>query len=205
MNIRALAIALVGALLAARAPSVSAQPGYMRNPEVSKKKAPEEEPAEEPQPEKKRPARKRAAKPTAMGNDKAAIEAYLQSRLGQLQKAHRSQETFGRKLNTTWEAFWGKVFKERKLFEVRIARQRLDLFESLGSLDNASHGATIADYERLQSNQMKAFEDSQRQKMAEFFNQMLEEVREYSVDQERARQDFLAQALDAWQQQKGSQ
>lgn len=138
------------------------------------------------------------------GNDRQAIEAYLQVRLTNLQQSHKSQQEFGARLSTNWETFWTRVFKERKLFEVRIARQRLDLFESLTSIEPSAHASAMADFEKLQASVVRSFEDGQKQRLAEFFTQTMAELKAYSAEQEKARQAAAAEAAEAWRAQKKS-
>lgn len=215
MNIRS---CLIPSLILALTSGALAQPGYMRSgagsgtSQPQKKQAKEvetqaEEPAadgeeEAPQPAPKRKKKAAKDKDDAYGNDKKSIEAYLQSRLAQLQKSYRAQESFGKRTAGAWSSHWSRVYEERKVFEVRMARQRLNIFESLASLDTAAHSQTIADFERMQANVLKSFEDSQKQKMADFFNQMMADLKQFSTEQEATRAEFMADAHAAWQSQK---
>lgn len=185
---------LAGLAVALLAASARAQPTYMRGGE-----APAEPAAEEPAP---RPVARRGS--TKSGANKQAIEVYLKGRLNKLMKTYQAQGAFGRRLNGAWDAYWKKVYEDRNRFEVRVARNRLDLFESLGSLDAGAHGSAIADYERLQTNLWRSFEDKQKEEMAAFFNKVLSDVKEFSVEQEKRRQEFMTEATDSWQAQKSS-
>ena len=139
------------------------------------------------------PPTKGTKKAGTMGKDKAGIEGYLKHRLAAIKTSHKQRLDFAARDTTEWGNFWNKVKEERNLFEVRIARQRLDLFESLGSLNQKEHSTTISDFERLQTNQIKAFENDQRSKMQEFFGSREKRWREYYVAQEKDRASFAAE------------
>lgn len=139
-----------------------------------------------------------------MGKDKGDIEKYLKHRLAAIKTAHNQRLDFVKKDTKEWESFWNKVKDDRNLFEVRIARQRLDLFESLGSLDSREHPTTISDFERLQNNQIKAFENAQRQKMQEFFSVREKRWKEYYAGQEKDRASFAAEVDASWDQLKAA-
>lgn len=139
-----------------------------------------------------------------MGKDKGDIEKYLKHRLAAIKTSHKQRLTFMGKDGKEWESFWNKVKDDRNLFEVRIARQRLDLFESLGSLESSEHPTTIADFERLQTNQIRAFEGTQREKMQDFFQARERRWKEYYVAQEKDRANFAAEVEDSWDQLKAA-
>lgn len=194
--------------LAVVAPEILfAQPGYMRGA-GSKKKEPVEAYEEEPEAKKEKPApkaRKSASKDdkeAVAGTTKESIEAYLQKRLERLKGVHDNQESFGKGFGSAWKKFWSDLFEERKLFEVRMARQRLNLFESLSSLSPSYHAGTISDFERLQSNQIKSFEDAQKAKMDEYFAKQLSDIKTFAMEQESIRLEFMNSAIKSWQAQK---
>ncbi len=200
-----------------------AQPSYSRGVKPSKKEAPKEEASEdtgsadeesasEDEEPAKKPAKKKSrgedededAKPLKGrgSSDPQGIKAYLDGRLGQIKRSFVEQESFGKKLSGDWQQFWGKIYEERKVFEIRMARQRINLFESLSSLDSRSHGETIGDYERLQANQIKAFEQGQKDKMSKFFTEVDSNMKRFENDQERLRTELLAQSVSSWESQK---
>lgn len=206
--------------------TASAQPGYSRSARNSKKEAPKEEVSEEPgsadeepasedeEPAKK-PAKKESKKSKVQdeeedakplkgraSSDPQGIKAYLDGRLGQIKRSFVEQESFGKKLSGDWQDFWGKIYEERKVFEIRMARQRINLFESLSSLDSRNHGETIGDYERLQANQIKAFEQGQKDKMSRFFMEIESNMKRFENEQERLRSELLAQSVSSWESQK---
>ena len=184
-----------------------AQPGYMRGA-GSKKKEPAEAYDTEPEVKKAKPepkARKSSPKEDkriVAGNSKESIEAYLQKRLEGLKGVHDNQDSFGKGFSQAWKKFWADLFEERKLFEVRMARQRLNLFESLSSLSPSYHAGTISDFERLQGNQIKSFEDSQKSKMDEYFAKQLSDIKTFAMEQESIRLEFMNSAIKSWQDQK---
>lgn len=135
-------------------------------------------------------------------NRKEAIEAYLKGRMEKLEKVYTVQQDFGRRFGEAWESFWSKVFEERKLFEVRIARQRHNLFESLASLEPAAHAQAIADFDKLQNNLIKSFEDAQKARMAEFFAKANADFKQFAAEQEKQRAAFTTEALQSWQAQR---
>jgi hypothetical protein len=132
------------------------------------------------------------------------IESYLDMRLKRIEDAHQARVEFLDKESDSWQTFWDKLRDDRKLFEVRIARQRLDLFSSLASLDQRDHAITIADFERMQSNVIKAFELQQKQKMADFFAAREARWKEFASAQERERMEFVTDAETGWQEHKSS-
>jgi hypothetical protein len=204
MNMRTPMLLLLGVVIAAPA-NLSAQPGYMRKGYSSTKSSGEQ---------KARPAKKRRRKrkrkdvdhgaPAKSGTDKASIESYLQTRLKELKKTNRSQGVFGRRMKIGWDKFWTQVYEDRKQFEIRMAKQRLNLFESLASLDNSFHARTIADFERLQDTQVKSFESNLKAKMADYTTTISNDLRTYGVEQEQARAEFMTAAMEAWSNQKAA-
>lgn len=141
-------------------------------------------------------------KPTSMGRDKAGIEAYLKDRLATIRSHHKTQGDFNNDETHLWQEFWNKIKEERELFEVRIAKQRLNVFESLDSLDQTEHGKTIGDFERMQSNVLKSFETAQKTKMATFFASQAERHKAFAVKQEKDRVSFAEDAEASWRQLK---
>lgn len=184
--------------LAAAAPgSLRAQPGYGRpfgEPARSEMK-------ESPKAPKAKAKDKEAPK---AGADKQSIEAYLKSRLDTLEEFHKDQDSFGRRMGNAWKQFWKQVYEDRKLFEVRLARQRLNLFESLASLDPAAHRQTVADFDRLQDTQFKSFEGELKARMDHYVNQLTSDLKDFAAKQEKQRAAFLAEAQDAWKKQRGN-
>ncbi|MFH1723120.1 MAG: hypothetical protein ABII00_00715 [Elusimicrobiota bacterium] len=205
MNIQTVLILALGLVMAAPGELFS-QPGYMRKPsyrEKSNEEAPEPKSRRRRREEKvEEPVEEPAEEP--VGVSKESIEAYLQKRLNKLKKVYEDQDAFGLRRSGAWKNFWLKRYEERKLFEVRVARQRLNLFESLASLDPSYHGQTIADFERLQDNVIKSFESQQKEKMDEFFAGLTRDIEEYAKGQERIRADFLESAIEAWKSQKSA-
>jgi len=143
-----------------------------------------------------------ADKPTSMGKDKAEIEAYLKQRLADIRAGNKAQGEFNAEESKRWLEFWSKVKEERELFEVRVAKQRLNVFESLDSLEPSEHGKTIADFERMQSNVLRSFETAQKSKMTAFFAAQAERTKAFAAKQEKDRADFAADAEASWRQLK---
>lgn len=139
-------------------------------------------------------------KPT--GVNKQKFEAYLKDRLAKISLHHKQRMDYFAKEAETWNSFWTKVKDERRVFEIRMTRQTLDLFESLASLNKSDHPATISDFEKMQGNVVKSFEQQQKSKMAEFFSAREERWRDFAAEQERERSEFLAEATSDWQQSK---
>lgn len=199
MTLRSLLLFILG--FAVMAPEgLFAQPGYMRrggsydDSSRSKKRSRK----------RRRKNDDKVARPRTAGGDKESIENYLQARLKAIKKVYRAQGNFGRRMKSSWDNFWNKVYEDRKLFEVRLARQRLNLFESLASLDRSSHPAALTDFDKLQNTQTKAFENDLRKKMAQYFSQLNTDLRDYSAKQEKDRQEFVTQANQAWKVQKAA-
>lgn len=139
---------------------------------------------------------------SASGVDKKRFESYLKDRLSKINDHHKARMDFMAQENDTWNSFWSKVRDERKIFEIRITRQTLDLFESLASLDAHDQPVTIADFEKMQANVIKSFEMQQKQKMAEFFTARDARFREFAGGQEKEREEFVAEAAMDWQHSK---
>lgn len=142
------------------------------------------------------------SKPASMGKDKAGIEAYLKERLASIRARHKAQGDFNTDEAQLWLEFWSKIKEERELFEVRVAKQRLNVFESLDSLERAEHGKTIADFERMQSNVLKSFETAQKTKMTAFFTAQAERTKAFAAKQEKDRVSFAEDAEASWRQLK---
>lgn len=142
------------------------------------------------------------SKPASMGKDKAGIEAYLKERLASIRTRHKAQADFNDDEARLWQEFWNKIKEERELFEVRVAKQRLNVFESLDSLEVAEHGKTLADFERMQTNVLKSFETAQRAKMAAFFTAQAERTKAFAARQEKERVSFAEDAEASWRQLK---
>lgn len=139
------------------------------------------------------------------GVDKKRFESYIKRRVAKINDRHKARMDFLAKESDIWNSFWTKVRDERKLFEIRLARQLLDLFESLSSLDANDHALTMADFEKMQNNVVKSFETQQKQKLAEFFAARERRWREFVSQQERERADFLAEAPADWKATRGSE
>ncbi|HAH06109.1 MAG TPA: hypothetical protein DCM05_06210 [Elusimicrobia bacterium] len=169
----------------------------------------EDEGGEEAPPEEQAPAKKKAGKP-ARGEDEAPAEAnetemvknYLKGRLSQLKRNHIEQEAFGKKFNSDWQEFWKGLYDKRRDFEIRIAKQRLNHFELLSSLSPSAHSTAIRDYEQQQNNLIKAFEQEQQDALKKFFVGVDANIKKFSADQEKQRQEFLNQTLASWDKQK---
>jgi hypothetical protein len=126
------------------------------------------------------------------------MKSYLNNRLNQYKHLYEEQRTFGKKMNSDWQEFWKKIFDERNIFEVRMAKQRLNVLDSLGSLSQAAHSQTISDFERLESNQIKSFETSQKDAISSFVNKFESDLKMFFADQERQRSEFVSMSLSSW-------
>lgn len=163
-----------------------------------KKAAPKDEEAAEEDAEEA-PVKKKSKKPT---DGKGMVEEYLRDRLVIAQKNYHDQKAFGSKMSERWEKFFAEVFDDRKRFETSIARQRLNLFETLSSVGPSYHSQAVGDFERMQTTMLKSFEASQKQKMDEFFGRMLDDVKSYSLEQDRKRVELVDVSMEAWKEQK---
>lgn len=139
---------------------------------------------------------------SSMGKDKSEIEAYLKGRLAAIRAGNKAQVDFNAAENQRWTEFWNKVKEERELFEVRVAKQRLNVFESLDSLERHEHGKTIEDFERMQTNVLRSFETAQRNRMGAFFAAQGERFKSFSAKQEKDRKAFADEAEASWRQLK---
>ena len=140
-------------------------------------------------------------KPSA-DDGKTRVEAYLAQRTKKLQDAYAARLVFSSREALLWEEFWGKDRDARKTFELRTARQAVDLFSTLETLDPKDHASTIADYEKLRGTMVKAFETQQKQKILDFFSARETRWNQFADAQERDRVAFAAEAETAWQDDK---
>lgn len=145
-----------------------------------------------------------AAAPAAAPSSKKALEAYLKDRSERIKQMHKSRQEFIAQETETWNTFWNKVKEDRLLFEVRIIRQRLDLFDSLASLESNSHAPSLVNFEKLQSEVIKTFEQQQKDKMTSFFADRDARSKSFAAQQEKDRAESVADAEAAWREQKGS-
>lgn len=134
--------------------------------------------------------------------EKTRLELYLRERTDRIKDMHRGQVKFISDEMETWNAFWGKVKDDRVRFEVHVARQRLNLFESLGSLDKKDHAASILDFEKLQAKLVQSFEATQKEKVVDFF--MTRDIRwkAFASQMERDRSALVADGHASWKDQK---
>ncbi|MBI3554217.1 MAG: hypothetical protein HY077_17095 [Elusimicrobia bacterium] len=153
---------------------------------------------------KAKPAEDAQAAEDSGGADKSRFEAYLKDRLSKIQDAHKMRMDFFDKEKTSWDNFWTRIRDERRKFEIRITRQTLDLFESLASLDPKDHAATVSNFEKLQNDLIKSFEQQQKQKMQEFFSDRESRWKEFAGEQEKERSEFVADAEAGWKENKAS-
>ena len=161
-------------------------------------------PASAPKAKKAAPAPTAAqdsGKPSA-DDGKKRVEDYLAQRTKKLQDAHAARLAFSSRETLLWEEFWGKDQEARKTFELRTARQAVDLFSTLETLDPKDHASTIADYEKLRGTMVKSFETQQKQKMTDFFAARESRWLQFAAGQESDRAAFAADADTAWQDDK---
>lgn len=158
--------------------------------------AEEEAPAEEEEAPKPKAKKRRAS------DGKGMVEEYLRDRLTVAQKNHHEQKAFGAKVTERWDKFFAELYDDRKRFETSIARQRLNLFETLSSVGPGYREQAVSDFERMQGTMLKSFDGSQKQKMDEFFGRLLDDYRSYFVDQERKRSELVQSSVEAWKDQR---
>ena len=155
----------------------------------------------------KKPAPAAVAEPESgkpsVEDGKTRVEKYLAQRTKKLQDAHAARLAFSSRETLLWEEFWAKDQEARKTFELRTARQTVDLFSTLETLDPKDHASTINDYEKLRGTMVKAFEAQQKQKMQDFFAGREARWLQFASGQESDRAAFAADADVAWQDDKG--
>ena len=152
--------------------------------------------------EEEAPAPKAKAKKRKASDGKGMVEEYLRDRLTVAQKNHHDQKAFGTKVSERWDKFFNEIFEDRKRFETSIARQRLNLFETMSSVGPGYRDQAVGDFERMQGTMLKSFEGSQKQKMDEFFGRLLEDYKAYIVEQDRKRAELVASSVEAWKDQR---
>lgn len=135
-------------------------------------------------------------------SEKVDLDAYLRGRRLRIQRVHKARMDFMDREFEAWTKIWGKVREDRSRFEVRIARQRTDISESLSSLDSRDRQTALADFEKLQAGVINAFETQQKQKMQNFFSQKEARWKEFVLEQEKERAAFLEDAQASWKIQK---
>lgn len=122
--------------------------------------------------------------------------------LAEIAKVHKAQIAFGNAEFEQWRNFWTKLRDERGLYEVRMSKQRQNFMESLRSLDPQDRGQSLADFETLQTNQMRAFEEKQAAKIGDFVNARVERLRSFGVAQESERARLSQASASAWVNQR---
>ena len=160
---------------------------------VAEDEAPAEEEEEAP---KAKPKKRKAS------DGKGMVEEYLRDRLTVAQKNHHDQKAFGAKVSERWDKFFAELYDDRKRFETSIARQRLNLFETMTSVGPGYRDQAVSDFERMQGTMLKSFEGSQKQKMDEFFGRLLEDYKGYFVEQDRKRAELVTSSVEAWKDQR---
>lgn len=196
--------ALLALLVCAFAASQAAAQGALRGTSKAKAAAAtqddsvaeDEAPAEEEEAPKAKPKKRKAS------DGKGMVEEYLRDRLTVAQKNHHDNKAFGAKVTERWDKFFQGLFEDRKRFETSIARQRLNLFETLSSVGPDYREQAVSDFERMQSTMLKSFEGSQKQKMDEFFGSLLEDYKGYFLDQDKKRGELVASSVEAWKDQR---
>ncbi len=143
-----------------------------------------------------RPRRKAAP------DGKGSVEDTLRERLALAQKNFHEQKVFGEKMAAGWEKFFTELFEDRKRFETSIARQRLNLFETMASVGPGFQSQAVGDFERMQSTMLRSFEASQKKKVDEYFGRMIEDLKAYGMEQTRKSTELVTAAMDAWKDQK---
>lgn len=137
-----------------------------------------------------------------MADGRKRIEAYLAARAKKLEEAYAARMAFSAQETLRWEEFWGQERDVRKTFELRTARQVVDLFSTLETIDPKSHAAAISDFEKLRANMVRSFEAQQKAKMQDFFAERESRFHRFAAEQEKARAAFASEADDAWAQDK---
>ncbi|MBI3298394.1 MAG: hypothetical protein HYZ75_09545 [Elusimicrobia bacterium] len=197
---RATVVALAGFFALLPLAEAAAQ-GYRRAARpAAKPAAADEEADEEEEPAEDARPRKKAKKLDAKG----LVEDHLRERLSVVQRNWHDQKAFGVKMGERWEKFFAEINADRKRFEASIARQRLNLFDTMASVGPSYQAQSVADFERMQSTMLKSFEASQKEKMDEFFGRLMEDIKSYSIDQDRKRSELVAVSMDAWKEQRGA-
>lgn len=138
------------------------------------------------------------------GIDRKHFEKYLEGRIAKIDAAQTARLKFFVQEDSDWKAFWDKVVKERKKFEIRMTRQTVDLFDALASLDPKDHAQTIANFEKMQNDFMKDFDQQQKQRIQDFFASHQQRWSDFAADQEKERADFMAEAQQGWQDNKAT-
>lgn len=194
---------LLAALFCALAVAQAGAQGSTRGTSRSKAAPPPDDTVEdEVPPEEEEEAPKSKPKKRKATDGKGMVEEYLRDRLTVAQKNHHDQKAFGSKVSERWDKFFAGLYDDRKRFETSIARQRLNLFETMTSVGPGYRDQAISDFERMQGTMLKSFEGSQKQKMDEFFGRLLEDYKGYFLEQDRKRSELVTSSVEAWKDQR---
>lgn len=142
------------------------------------------------------PVKKKARK------GKAAAGDPFQMRVNEIAKVYKAQIVFGKTEADAWNEFWTTIRNERGKFEQRLTNERVAFVDSLRSLDPKDHGQSLLDFETMQANKMKAFEESQSVRIKDFIQQKEGRLREFGIAQEAERERLAQASLDSWTEER---
>lgn len=124
------------------------------------------------------------------------------SELADISKVYKSQMAFDGAESELWKNFWTKLRDERALFELRLGKQREGFVDSLRSLDPKDHGQSLLDFETLQNNSMKSFEENHSAKIRDFIAERLAKLKEFGEIQEAERARLAQSSREAWEAER---
>ena len=205
MKIFSILILSAGLALVLSAPQeISAQPGYPGYSSGSRyrKSSRKEKKSKRTKKDSKKSKGEEEKPPMKAGSGQESINSYVKARLKELQTAKNNQTSFGRRMSNGWTAFWQQAYNDRKAFDLNIARQRIDHFKTLDSIDESDHRQAMADFDRLQTNLIKSFEASHRRRIEGFFDQLARSLKDFQAEQLKWNVEFMQAGMDAWDLQK---
>lgn len=118
--------------------------------------------------------------------------------LAAIGKVYKERVAFAEDEITLWRTFWKKVRDERGQFAVRMEKQRAGFIDSLRSLDSGFHYSSLEDFENLQGNMRRSFEEDQSARIQEFMAQRESNLKDFGIAQESERARLEGASLDAW-------
>lgn len=143
-----------------------------------------------------------APPPAKKGAKRHSKPDNLKLRKADINRVYKSQIAFGTTEFEEWKKFWTKLGKDRGLFEDRMGKQRVGFLDSLGSLDPKDHGQSLLDFENMQTNVMKSFEDNQAAMIREFVADRENRLKEFGAAQEAERARMAQDSLQTWNEER---
>ncbi len=115
-----------------------------------------------------------------------------------VKKVYEARIAFAEGEITIWRTYWKKVRDQRGQFSMRMEKQRDGFVDSLRSLDSEFHYSSLQDFENLQGNMVRSFEEDQSARIQEFMALRESNLRDFGIAQESERARLEGASVDAW-------